>query len=126
MPVARCTPGKAAMAFKKRWSRCMASAPLLDLAVRAYRSAGSTTSSHWVTEPRKLVTITVRATDRLRLATTPAVATVAVWRMRRARSTDSIRAAWRASGARGHRLSRAPTAEGTQAMPPTSKATTAR
>ncbi len=47
-------------------------------------------SSHCVTESRKLATITVSATARLRLATTPLTATAAVPRMRRARSIASI------------------------------------
>jgi hypothetical protein len=48
------------------------------LAVRTYRSAGSTTSSQWVTESRKLATITVSATARLSDATTPLMATAAL------------------------------------------------
>ena len=67
----------------------MAALPLLPPEVRRYRSAGSTWSSHWVTEPRKLATITVSATARLSDATTPLMATAALPRIRRARSTAS-------------------------------------
>ena len=90
-------------------------------AARAYRSAGSTVFSHCVTDSRKLATITVSATDRLRLATTPATAMVAVWRWCRARSTAS-----RASGFVGgfSHLSNSPTPAGTQAMPPSNSRAT--
>ncbi len=72
-----------------------------------------------MTESRKLATITVSATDSARLATTPLVATAAVSRRRRERSTASSGRVWRAtSGA--SRCSSAPTASGSAAMPPTS------
>ena len=65
------------------------SAVLLVPELRAYRSAGSTLSSHWLTPWRKLATITVSATDSARLATTPATAAVAVRRWKRARCSAS-------------------------------------
>ena len=84
-------------------------------AARAYRSAGRIVSSHCVTASRKLATITVSATDRARLATTPATAIVALSRWCRARSTASS-----ASARRGGAMpaSARPTPAGTQAMPP--------
>ena len=63
--------------------------PLL-WAVRRYSGAGNTMSSHCVTESRKLATITVSATDRARLATTPLVATAVASGTRRARSCLAI------------------------------------
>ena len=68
-------------------------------AVRMYRSAGSTTLSHWVTESLKLATITVSATARLSDATTPLTATAALSRTRRARSTASMGSNWCATRA---------------------------
>ena len=76
----RLTPGSAAERVAKSGGNqaCSAMAPLP--AVRAYRSAGSTLPSQSLTPVRKLATITVKATDKARLATTPATAAVAVRR----------------------------------------------
>ena len=94
-------------------------------AVRAYRSAGRTVSSQLDTDARKLATMTVSATARLRLATTPATATVADCRMRRARSSASRPMGERRIPA-GARCTSNATAAGTQAMPPISSAATDR
>ena len=78
-------------------------------------------SSQCETASRKLATITVNATERARLATTPATAMVALSRSCRARSTAS-----RASGRRGGRTaaSSSATPPGMQAMPPISRQAT--
>ena len=90
-------------------------------AARAYRSAGSTWSSHCVTAARKLVTITVSATASARLATTPDTAMVALLRsVARALHRQQPRA-WRGGGR--PRSSNA-TMAGTQAMPPSSRQAT--
>src|SRR5665811_839964 len=68
----------------------------MDLALRRYKSAGNTRSSHTVTDSRKLATITVNATARLSDATTPLMATAAVsrwWRARSSASKGSVRRA---------------------------------
>ena len=76
----RRTPGRACTCATKPASSQACSLAALLAAVRAYRSAGSTLSSQVATPWRKLVTITVSATDKARLATTPATAAVAVCR----------------------------------------------
>ena len=87
------------------------------LAVRTYRSAGNTTSSHRVTASRKLATITVSATARLSAATTPLMAELALARTRRARSRASMgKTRWRASGLTA--LSSKPVSPGRAVMPP--------
>ncbi len=52
------------------------SVELLGAEARKYMSAGRMVSSHCVTEPLKLETITVKATANAKLATTPLMATV--------------------------------------------------
>ena len=84
-------------------------------AVRAYRSAGSTLSSQLTTLPRKLVTMTVSATESARLATTPATAALALWRWCMARRSASSTSAWPGDG---QAASSANTAAGTSATPP--------
>ena len=92
---------------------------LVLLAVRTYKSAGSTTSSHCVTESRKLATITVKATARLSDATTPLTATLALSRTRRARSTASRGSSrWLARGLT--RFSSNAISQGRAVIPPTS------
>ena len=90
--------------------------------MRAYRSAGSTLSSHTVTASRKLATITVMATLSARLATTPATVALAVWRAKRAR-----RRASKPTADRGAALadSKVCTAAGTSTTPPASNVATA-
>ena len=78
-----------------------------------------------MTEPRKLATITVSATARLRLATTPPMAMAALPRMRRARSSANRGKARDAANGCNKRSSRA-TAQGSSAMPPTSSRPTDR
>ena len=113
------TPGRRATASAKPGGSRAASPPAACRAERTYSGEGSTASSHWMTEPRKLATITVSATARLRLATTPPTAMAAVPRMRRARSSASRVSGWRAaSGCR--RCSSQATPQGSSAMPPTS------
>ena len=78
-----------------------------------------------MTESRKLATITVSATARLRLATTPLTATAAVPRMRRARSMASIGSTCCAnSGAM--RSYNSAINQGSAVMPPTSRHATER
>ena len=82
----RCTSGKAAARAGKSggstdWSLpALLPLPLLPPAARAYSSAGNTPSSQSLTAARKLATITVSATDKARLATTPATIALALWR----------------------------------------------
>ena len=111
----RSTPGSATARCGNSAGSVTTSPATSDEPARAYRSAGSTVPSHCVTESRKLATITVSATARLRLATTPATAIVAVWRWWRARSTASSASAFDGGAMPA---SRPPTALGTQAMPP--------
>ena len=118
----RATPGNWATACTKSGVKYAVSPVLavaLPLVVRMYRSAGSTWSSQWVTESRKLATITVSATARLSDATTPLMATAALPRMRRARSTASSGSRRCAtSGAR--RSYTCAVSQGRALMPPTS------
>lgn len=86
--------------------------------------AGSTASSHSIMLPRKLVTMTVSATARLRLATTPPTATVVERRMRLARSSASMDSGCR-NRLLGIRPSTAPSSQGRAAMPPSSNSPTA-
>ena len=121
----RFTPCICATACTKSGENQAVSPACVDSAVRRYRSAGSTTSSQWATESRKLATITVSATARLKEATTPLTATAALSRTRRARSTAS-------SGNRRLRNAGAilsyssATAHGRTVMPPTSSRPTER
>jgi len=78
-----------------------------------------------MTELRKLATITVMATDKLKLATMPAMSTAAPWRWRRARSTASKMLAWRKRLRCGHTPNSAATTAGTRARPPSSRQATA-
>ena len=87
-------------------------------ALRTYRSAGSTRSSHWVTDSRKLATITVSATARLSEATTPLTATAAVSRWRLARSTANRGSVWCATRGASWPSNR-PINQGSAVMPPT-------
>ena len=119
---ARATPGRACTARTSAGSRKRLSAGPLP-AARTYSGAGNTLSSQALTESRKLATITVRATDNARLATTPLSATAAVSRWRWARL--------RASSHRGLCAQRrtsvgssAFTAQGRAAMPPNSNKAT--
>ena len=96
----RATPGNWPSAATKRGGKYAVSAAEVPSDVRTYRSAGSTTSSHCVTESRKLATITVNATARLSDATTPLTATAALSRTRRARSTASMHSRWSATSVR--------------------------
>ncbi|MCY1217471.1 hypothetical protein D9M72_293860 [compost metagenome] len=130
----RATPGSCASACTKAGAKVAVSVllvpPLLPLprppeVARTYRSAGSTTSSQCVTDSRKLATITVSATARLRLATTPLTATAAVPRMRRARSTASIGSTRRANAGATRSYSSA-MSQGRAVMPPTSRQATDR
>ena len=74
-----------------------------------------------MSESRKLVTITVSATTRLRLATTPATAAVAVCRWSMARATASAATGLRAPRSR---VSNSATVCGTRLMPPSSSTPT--
>ena len=74
--------------------------------------------------PRKLVTMTVSATARLKLATTPPTATVVDRRMRRARSSASMDKGC-CDKLLGIRPSTAPSNQGRAAMPPSSSKPTA-
>jgi hypothetical protein len=78
-----------------------------------------------VTDCRKLATITVSATARLRAATTPLTATAALSRTRRARSTASS-GSRRCATAGAMRSYSAPTAPGSTEIPPTSSKPTER
>ena len=90
----RSTPSSPAAACTNAAGRKAPSLAALLVAVRAYRSAGNTCSSHWDTPLRKLSTITVSATAKLRLATTPATATVAACRSWRARPIARTLKTW--------------------------------
>ena len=119
----RATPGSAAARCGRSAGRNAWSAALPLVALRRYRSAGSTWSSQRATPSRKLATITVSATDSARLATTPATATAAAsrsWWARRSASSGSTESDV------GRRASNTSTSSGTQAMPPTSSSATDR
>ncbi|MNV36727.1 hypothetical protein D3C71_1282160 [compost metagenome] len=118
----RSNPGNCPTASAKPAGSNVASPPPVPPALRAertYSGDGSTASSHCVTDPRKLDTITVSATARLRDATTPPTAMAALPRMRRARSSASSGSAWRAARGCSHASNRA-MHQGSKAMPPTS------
>src|SRR5450830_1612007 len=114
-----CTPGNWPAARTNSGVKYTVSLALKDLELRTYRSAGSTRSSHTVTDSRKLATITVSATARLSEATTPLTATAADSRCRRARSTASSGKVCRAT--RGaSRSSSTPISQGSAVIPPSS------
>ena len=119
----RCTPAVFATAWTNSGVKKTVSPAAVELAVRTYKSAGSTTSSHWVMESRKLATITVSATARLSDATTPLTATLALSRTRRARSTASRGSSCCCT----HGLTRSSSnaiSHGSAVMPPTSSSAT--
>ena len=122
----RATPGVlASAATSSGVKNTVSPAPLVvdGGAVRTYKSAGRTVSSHWVTDSRKLATITVNATARLKDATTPLTETAAVSRTRRARSTASNGNKRCATSGATRSNSRA-TSGGRAVMPPTSSSAT--
>ena len=119
----RLTPAVLATACTKSGVKKTVSPAAVELAVRTYKSAGSTTSSQWVMESRKLATITVSATARLSDATTPLTATLALSRTRRARSTASS-GSKRCCTTGLTRSSSSAISQGSAVMPPTSSSAT--
>ena len=119
----RATPGRLPSACTNGGEKYAVSLAELPGVERTYKSAGSTTSSHCVTESRKLATMTVSATARLSEATTPLTATAALSRTRRARSTASIGSKRCATQGLSWSYSRV-ISQGRAVMPPTSSSAT--